>query len=118
VFHPQDCETLCYTTESWEQVTYFDVLELGNDMFGAWLPSVIDEVEAIPTSPPRTHLYEPRPDGTTRALYRDGMGLRAERLGQEAITWQAAGTFTTKRPHEPGHPSVLIPASRAGWWAE
>ena len=72
---------------------YPDTLILGQDVFGAAVATVVDEVVGVPSGSARAHLGQPRPHVSRRATNRDGVIDRADRLGNQVVSGKSPGAL-------------------------
>src|SRR5208337_2592297 len=73
-----------------EHAAHTDVLQVGEDAFGAVVSAVINEVVGIPPGAAGAHLHQPRPDLARRATHGDCVMHRADRLRNQIVSGKGA----------------------------
>ena len=77
-----------------EYASHTDVLVLGQDVLGAAMAAVIDEVVCVPSGATGAHLGQPRPDVTRRAMNCDSVIDGSQGLGNQIVSGKRPGLLT------------------------
>jgi hypothetical protein len=89
-------EGILHPRERWKYTPDVDVLKAGQDTFGARVPTVINEVVGVPPGPVGTHLDQPQPHVTRRAMNADGVIDRTDGPGDEIVACKSTGALVRR----------------------